>query len=282
VSGPVTGGPAIAIVTEPRQERNRTGFSIHPTIMRHRNPFVFDSMERVTDLIQPLAPQSVHLWLIDLDLQRECVPFLANLLSAAEHSRICRFHTNELQIRYIAAHGALRCILAAYLRSHPGEVCLAAGPGGKPTLADSRIKLSFNLSHSDELSVAAVAAGEEVGIDIERVKCLPELLSLASMFFSAVEITELRALSRDQRALGFFLGWTRKEAFIKATGEGLSRRLDSFSVSLNPQAVPRLIEVDRTETAANAWSLYSCRPRRGYVAAAIVRCRSPTWLWILR
>jgi 4'-phosphopantetheinyl transferase len=171
--------------------------------------------------------------------------------------------------RYVAAHGLLRHILAGYAGLAPSEMRVERAPEGKPRLLHPR-DLRFNLSHSEGIGVVAVALAREVGIDIEAVRPLDDLESLVGTCFSAVERTQFAALPEPSRLLAFFEAWTRKEAFLKALGEGLSRPLDSFDVTLRPGDPPRILRVEGEPGLAERYSLRELRPAAGFVGALAV------------
>jgi 4'-phosphopantetheinyl transferase len=216
-----------------------------------------------------LEPNEVHVWALRLDLDGDAVGTLAEVLSAAERSRARRFVAKGDRLRYEAAHGLLRVVLAGYLGVRPEDVAFEIGNKGKPRLADRRDP-RFNLSHSGMHGLIAVSAGRELGIDIEEVRELGDLESLARTSFSATEQTALVAVPARYRQRAFFAGWTRKEAFLKALGEGLSRPLDSFDVTLAPGETARLLRVQGMPDASARYEIRSLRPASAYVAALAI------------
>ena len=192
----------------------------------------------------------------------------ALLLSEAERRRAARFTCGADARRFILGRSRLRQLLGARLGVRPESVQLTYGACGKPALANAgRCALRFNLSHRDDLAVYAFSPGREVGIDVEAIRPLPEADTLAARFFSRREHAAYRALRPCDRALGFFQCWTRKEAFVKALGEGLSHPLDSFDVSLAPGAPAELLRVETATADDRSWSLASFSPAPGFVAA---------------
>jgi 4'-phosphopantetheinyl transferase len=156
------------------------------------------------------------------------------VLSANEKDRGNRFYRERDRCRFIVAHGALRTILAEYLHADPREFCFASGRSGKPFLPATSLR--FNVSHSGELAVVGVAFEREVGIDIEEHRDVTDALRIAVRFFAAGETERLQRIADDPVMLttSFLRCWTRKEAFVKAVGQGLSYPLDSFEVSFHP------------------------------------------------
>ena len=182
-----------------------------------------------------LPTGEVHIWRARLDLDPFELARISRSLSADEHARASRFHFDRDRNHFVAARAILRDILSRYLGCDPLEIKLTSGSHDKPELAGpARRRPRFNLSHSAGVAIYAVALDREVGIDIERVRVDVDYFDLAEKFFAAGEIRRLHHLAPDQRVSGFFNCWTRKEAYIKARGLGLSIALDSFEVSLAP------------------------------------------------
>jgi len=182
------------------------------------------------------------------------------ILSPAERTRASRFVFDRDRHRFILARAELRRLLAERLDVKPESVELHYGPHGKPTLADSDLR--FNVSHCDDVAVFAFVRGCEIGVDVEAVRPLVDADSIASRFFSNREIAEYRSLDRREKPQGFFNCWTRKEAFVKAIGDGLRYPLQSFDVSLAPCEPARIINVD-------GWCVESFSPAAGFVAAVV-------------
>jgi 4'-phosphopantetheinyl transferase len=206
---------------------------------------------------------TVHVWIIDLDEEPELVSTLLPFLSGEERVRASRFRTTELRLRFVVAHGALRHILSRHTGVPPGQVSLATTGTGKPFVPGA--PLVFNLSHSDGLAICAVTSEGAIGADVERVRPLDDADSLVERFFAADERRQYQALDPHDRLATFYSIWTRKEAFVKATGAGLNRELQSFEVEVAPEATqPRLTSaIDPPDR----WTLRAFVPRPGYVAA---------------
>src|SRR3989304_5240764 len=179
-----------------------------------------------------LQSHQVDIWRARLNLPNDSLKVLDATLSADETERAARFHFSADRDRFIIAHGCLRDILARYLHCKPGRLILSVNQYGKPVLED--YKLEFNLSHSGDFALVAITSERKVGVDIERFRSDIEFESIASRYFSQSEVSELLALTSEQKAHGFFNCWTRKEAYIKAHGLGLSLPLEGFDVSLIP------------------------------------------------
>ncbi len=196
-----------------------------------------------------------------LDKSDDEVSYLAALLSADEVERAGRFHFDIHRKRYIVGRAMLRTTLSRILGTAPRKLQFAYSQYGKPTLEGD---LRFNLSHSDSYAVLAVAAGCDVGVDVERVRRDDDLIPLARRFFSPAEVEQLTALPADEQTMAFFRCWTRKEAYIKADGAGLSIPLDAFSVALGRGDVPRL-----SGQGTEGWAVDSIETEPGYVGAVV-------------
>jgi 4'-phosphopantetheinyl transferase len=227
-----------------------------------------------------LAADAVHVWRVDLRVAADCVRRLEATLSSAERARAARFNFPEHRERFIVAHGALRDILSRYLSARASELAFEANAHGKPALAlPEHTWLQFNLTHSADLALVAVTRDRPVGIDVEHKVPPDDPARLVAQFFSANENAAFSALPESQREAAFFAGWTRKEAYVKALGEGLSTPLDQFDVSLAPGQPARLL-ADRLHPDHPAhWSLLDLDPDAigpEYAAALAIAGPRPT------
>jgi 4'-phosphopantetheinyl transferase len=215
-----------------------------------------------------LQPNQVDVWRISLNLEPDSVKPAGSFLSADESKRAARFHFPADRDHYIAAHTRLRDILTRYIHCSADELAFSTNPHGKPWLRSR--ELEFNLSHSGDFALVAVAGNRRVGIDLERIRPGISAHVIARQYFSKAEVEELENLQMDQREAAFFTCWTRKEAFIKARGLGLSLPLESFDVSLTPNepAILRAVRPDAEEAAR--WSLHSLDIDPSYAAALAV------------
>ena len=215
-----------------------------------------------------LEPLQVDVWRIFLDLPTASVKLLESTLSADESQRAARFHFQKDRNRYIASHGCLRDVLARYLGCELGQLNFSTNEYGKPALDGHN--LEFNLSHSGDFALIAVTRERNIGVDVERIRADMEHENIASRFFSPNEVSELRALPPEQMELAFFHCWTRKEAYIKAQGLGLSLPLESFDVSLTPNE-PAILRATRPDPQeAVRWRLLSLEVDAYYSAAVAV------------
>lgn len=183
----------------------------------------------------PPLNQSVHVWAVRLDDASIDLDEARALISADERERAAKFHFDVHRRRYLIAHLALHRILAGYLRTEPARIDFDLGANGKPYLTAefAGSQLQFNLSHSHETALIALGAGGELGVDVEHARDF-DFLPLAERFFTAREVTALRALPRSLQRQGFFKCWTAKEAFLKAKGTGLAGKLDEVEIDLAP------------------------------------------------
>lgn len=236
----------------------------------------------VTTISWPLPPPNlpellrgdVHIWCASLSSFVESATEFAKVLSKDERERAQRYHFDLDRTRYLVWRGLLRTMLARYLRTQACAIAFFYGPHGKPFLAyeSADDPLFFNVSHCEDLALFAFTLNNSaIGVDIERVRSMPDLLELSTRLFSLRESGELTTLRSDRQQQGFFNCWTRKEAFVKAIGGGLSYRLDSFDVSLAPDTPAQILSIQRSSAEASKWILQALMPAVNYVAALAVR-----------
>ena len=231
-----------------------------------------------------LGSNAVHVWRVSLDQSPSQIGLFQNTLDDDERSRADRFYFSRDRECFIVARGILRAILGRYLNKAPESLSFSYSTHGKPALvSDSDADaIRFNLSHSHGAALYAVTRGREIGIDLEFIRCDLEAEQIAERFFSHSEIEALRALPPSLRKYAFFLCWTRKEAYIKARGEGLSLPLDQFDVSLIPGEPAALLSTQSDSDEALRWSLRNLTPASGYAAALATKGRDWTlscWQW---
>lgn len=217
-----------------------------------------------------VSPADVDVWRIGLARDAASLATLWATLSEEERGRAERFVFPADRDRFLASHGALREILGRYLRCDPGRIAFRTTEYGKPFLAPDSGSLRFNLSHSGDQALFAVTRSRQIGVDIERLREDFDVYEIADRFFSPGEVAALRALPQASLREGFFTCWTRKEAYIKARGEGLSMPLDRFDVSVAPGSEARLLAARGDPAAAEGWTLRAIDPGEGYVAALAV------------
>ncbi len=218
-----------------------------------------------------LGPADVHVWRAALADEAPDMQQLWPLLAPDEKARAQRFHFQRDGARFLMARGILRIILSRYLNQEPQALRFTYGRYGKPALESAGTDaLRFNLSHSDGLALYAVTRNRELGIDVERVRSERAEKQIAERFFSPREVAALRMLPRSVQTEAFFNCWTRKEAYIKATGHGVSSALHRFSVSLAPGETAALLQTLDDEGEASRWSLCALNAGTGYAGALAV------------
>lgn len=222
-----------------------------------------------------LPEDEVQVWRVDLEAIRSDESRWRKILSPDESARASRFHFAADRQRFITSRALLRMILAGYLATDPKYLNFAYSQKEKPSLdpehASSGVR--FNLSHSGGIALFAFARNRDVGVDVEKVRSDFEAEAIANRFFSAHERERLAALPEEKKFESFFRCWTRKEAYIKATGDGLSLPLHQFDVSVIPENGDALLSTRPDQAEAALWSLREIPAGPGYVAALCVRGR---------
>jgi 4'-phosphopantetheinyl transferase len=222
---------------------------------------VLDSWEK-PESHPALGDDDAHLWLVRVEetMDEAC-------LSIDEQERAARFQIGVARQRFVAARSALRYVLARYLHRDAGHLSFVTGPHGKLALDDDA--LAFNLSHAGDYALIAVAKRLAVGVDIEHISPARASVDIASRFFSPLEQAQLAVTPTDVRAAAFFRIWSRKEAVIKALGEGLACPLSTFDVSPDVDEA-RLLAFRREGIEVDDWSMLSIDAAPGYAAALAV------------
>jgi 4'-phosphopantetheinyl transferase len=219
-----------------------------------------------------LHSDEVHVWRIGLDQPPEFHERFLRTLDREEQARANRFHFEKHRRRFMVARGFLRLLLARYLDTKPEDVRFSYGPYGKPKLQGEHHpdRLRFNVSHSHEIAVFGFAYDHELGIDVEYINHDFAREDIASRFFSRSEVETLNALPDQQKTKAFFRCWTRKEAYIKAIGSGLSHPLDQFDVTLAPGEPAALLRVAKDPQAAARWTFFDLEIEDDYAGALAV------------
>jgi 4'-phosphopantetheinyl transferase len=228
-----------------------------------------------------LQPGEVHVWFARLNRTPDRLARMRTVLDSDETARAARFVMDKHRNRFIAARAMLRDLLAGYLEQPPESIRLVYNEWGKPALAPgfAPLDLRFNLSHSGDLAMYAFALARDVGVDIEMIRADAAGDRIAENYFSPTEVATLRALPPDKQLEGFFNCWTRKEAYVKARGAGLSIDLKSFDVTLTPGDPAKIL---RTPDSSR-WSLSSFKPEQDCIAAIAIEgpplnIANPRWL----
>ncbi len=244
--------------------------------------------EEPARVAEGLAAGRVHLWIARLDPSARRVASLLTLLDPDERSRAERFRFDLHRRRFIVGRGMQRTVLGAYLGCDPAAIRYSYGPKGKPALAEPEPRLGgteplcFNLSNSEELAILGLVRGREIGVDVEHLRSLSDLEQLATRFFSSRESQTLLGLPAASRSEGFFNCWTRKEAYLKAVGEGITAPLNRFDVTLVPGEPARMLTLEGDAGRAAAWSFHHLRPAEGYLGAVAIEEQGmelSAWSW---
>lgn len=219
-----------------------------------------------------LADDEAHLWRIPLSVSPASLRTCQVLLSPTENDKACRFYREVDRHRYIVARGSLRRLLGHYCQADPAQLRFRYNSYGKPFLCDDHgsPNLQFNLSHSQDLALIGFTLNRGIGVDIEFNRPKVDFAHIADEFFSVREAQELRALPESARLQAFYRCWSRKEAYIKALGQGMSFPLNQFSVSVAPDAPAQLVHVHSHDQEAGRWEMFDLSPASGYSAAMIV------------
>ncbi|HLI09709.1 MAG TPA: 4'-phosphopantetheinyl transferase superfamily protein [Ktedonobacteraceae bacterium] len=231
-----------------------------------------------------LSENQVHVWRNFLHASQEVRDRMLSVLSEEERIRAGRFYFERDRQRWIMAHGVLRILLARYLHLEPEKLLFVSNEYGKPALAPLyESRLEFNLSHSRDIALYALTNDRQVGVDIEYMKDGIEYDELARVSFSPNERAVLRSLPQEAKHEAFFNCWTRKEAYIKARGMGLSLPLDLFDVSLLSGKPAALLASREDPREAQRWTFQHLFPGPGYAGALAVEgsgWQLHCWQWV--
>jgi 4'-phosphopantetheinyl transferase len=216
----------------------------------------------------------VHLWRVDVEAIRADESRWQQVLSSDELTRASRFHFPSDRRRFVASQALLRTILASYLATDPsGLSFFSYSKTEKPSLGPPHTDsgVTFSISHSGGIALLAFTRRREIGVDVEQVRRDSDLKAIARRFFSAHEQRQLFALPAEERGDAFFRCWTRKEAYIKATGDGLSLPLGQFDVSFGMGETNALLATRPDDSEAGHWLLQEAPGGPGYIAALCAR-----------
>jgi len=212
-------------------------------------------------MLTGFSQQHKPLTVLDLTVPH---PSLAHLLSPDERARAERFQLPHLRERFCLGRGTLRVLLGIACSTPPEQIQFAYSAAGKPCLPDFP-EFQFNVSHSGDLWACIIVQGPPVGLDIERAKLLTDRITLARRFFSPAEYDQIERFPEPDRQAAFYRCWTRKEAYLKATGEGLSRGLATFTVSCGEEQVSEIDDCG----SGQRWFATSFTPAPGYTGAIV-------------
>jgi len=214
-----------------------------------------------------LEAGAVHVWRISLDQPFESLQRFRRMLEPDELNRASRFHFEKHRQHFIVARGFLRSVVARYLKMQPESLRFSYGAYGKPALASEHV-LRFNLSHSHEVGLLAITLDAELGVDVEHIRADFASEEIAQRFFSRAEVQVFNALPKEEQVAAFFRCWTRKEAYIKAIGKGLSQALDAFDVTLMPGVQAALLRAE--DDNVERWWMSDLNVGKGYAGALAV------------
>ena len=217
----------------------------------------------------PNLSDEIHVWKINLDELCSQISHLQTFLSEDEKQRAGRYHFQKDAFRFIAARASLRILLARYVNASPKQIDFDYSEYGKPYVSreSSDLMINFNISHSERLALIAFGMQEEIGVDIEMHREDFATFDIAQRFFSAVELESLLNLTKLEFKQAFFNCWTRKEAYIKAKGLGLSLALDSFAVETADSPNPKLQVSEIYPADVYSYSFHSFEPEHRFSAA---------------
>ncbi|MGK7908948.1 MAG: 4'-phosphopantetheinyl transferase superfamily protein [Synechococcus sp.] len=220
--------------------------------------------------------------MFELDCNLQIIVHLKKFLNQMEQQKVERFYFTRDRNSYVVARGLLRLILGLYLDESPANVKFDYGAQGKPALAEQHISsIKFNLSHSKNIALFAFSCNRDLGVDVEYHRYLSDWHGIAKHFFAPSEQSALNKIPPEHQQHAFFDCWTRKEAFIKALGGGLSIPLDQFEVSLAPNQPASLLSVEGKTENSKRWSMVGLDTQSDYSAALVVEGPPPkihTWL----
>lgn len=220
-----------------------------------------------------LARDEIHVWAAPLSVESEFLEVFARTLSPDEKARAYRFKFEKHRNRFIAGRGFLRKILGRYLQINPEDLRFDYSTNGKPGFASGFADggIHFNLAHSEELAIIAVTHIGPVGVDVECVRAMKDMDQLVARFFSTRENELFQKVPADEKPAAFFNLWTRKEALLKATGEGITRSLSLVEVSFLAGEPARLVAVAGDAEKAKEWCLKELAPAAGFVGAVAAK-----------
>ena len=218
-----------------------------------------------------LSSSEVHLWRLSLPQPHTRLAALEALLSPDEIARADRFAFPQMRANFISVRGMLRQLLGIYTHTSPATLSLAYAEHGKPHLPNSEVR--FNISHTHELALLAFARGLEVGVDVEHIRPVPDTEAIVRQFFSPYEVEAFIKVSASLQMHAFFNCWTRKEAFIKALGKGLSIPLHTFDVTITPGEPALLLAFRGAPEILARWKILAIDLGPNYVSSVVAEGR---------
>ncbi len=234
------------------------------------------TQSHLSQSVSDLAPDHIDVWRVPLNQNPQRLPELKEVLSSDEQTRAERFRFDKDRNQFIESRAALHLLLSQYLNSSPTGLTFSKAAHGKPALANGQSQrgLRFNLSRRDGLALVAIARDRELGVDVELIRPGLPLFEIAEVSFSQNELATLQGLPEGQQTAGFYNCWTRKEAYVKARGEGFSFPLKQFDVSLTPGTPAELLEVRDCAAEIDRWTLQELSVGDDYLAALMFEGRN--------
>ncbi|MEM9271335.1 MAG: 4'-phosphopantetheinyl transferase superfamily protein [Cyanobacteria bacterium P01_F01_bin.143] len=236
-----------------------------------KNRVWHNSPEKLT-----LLPNEIHIWRANLDLPATQIKNLASILSEDEKIRANRFRFEQHRDRFIVGRGRLRQLLGNYLQIKSEQVIFAYSDRGKPSIISSLNKrsLQFNLSHSQNLALYAFNYQRIIGVDLEYIKDNIEYKQLAQRFFSPQELQLINSYPERTQKTIFFQLWTAKEAYLKATGDGLAGSLDQIEFTLNNNSELNLVATEQAQLPSSHWLIDNFIPQDNFIATVAIKNNS--------
>ena len=233
---------------------------------------------------RPTIRDELHLWRVELEIHPHQIEPLERTLSSTEHERAQRFRFPQHRRRFVVRRGVLRDVLGRYLSVAPERIEFEKNRYGKLSVIGQETpnEIRFNLSHSADLATIALTRGREVGVDIEQIKPERATSQIARRFFASSETKAITALPSDEQTVAFFRCWTRKEAYIKAKGQGLSLPLSSFEVTVAANQPPALQQVSGDSDEILRWTMGTFDPGPSFLGAFVVEVpcdEQQCWQW---
>jgi 4'-phosphopantetheinyl transferase len=216
-----------------------------------------------------ISKNEIHVYKAFSETSENKLNYFLDLLDTDEKNKADRFKFAKHRNNFISFRAYLRIILSEYLNTHPAKITFSYADKGKPFISDSEIK--FNISHSDNFAVYAVTSQIEIGIDTEKIKELPDALSIAKNYFSEMEVKQFSEVNENNYKQAFYNCWTRKEAFIKAIGEGLSFPLADFSVSFMPGEAPEMKWIKDKPEESLLWTIINIDLEKEFISSLAIR-----------
>ena len=233
---------------------------------------VSDCMWTAQEFPTKLSDNDVHIWRLELEHSDLCAVKFASILSEKERARAASLIFRRNRNRFTVCRGVLRTILGTYLNAEPGQLEFFYGPYGKPYLAKTFSKgaVQFSLAHSHELALYAFTRGSKVGVDLERIRNIPDVDKMAARFLSSQDNAIFGRLPNSQRLKAFSIFWTRKEAYCKAIGIGLAQLYDGVGMPPISEEPAQAFNIEENAREACRWSIMSFAPAPKYTAALAV------------